>query len=237
MANILELTNGNNADIAVKVSFYSILGNLLDQKNVVVRANNQFDLIINDLRNFVADSYGIVKLEFEGNLDGRMSYYRQSSDKTGFDFAYSIPLTDATFGTTAVSFNTFQPSTKLSEVNNLVANWLSIVNLDEVPRTFSVFTYNTTGTLIMRREIEVPSFGRGDIDGGHGVAGPNVVGYHKIIPVTATSEYIAQITRYGGDSPAGHAYSKFKFAVPLSSKLGQSDPIYVPISNKFGQAN
>jgi len=166
-----------------------------------------------------------------------MSFYRPSITGADFDFAYSIPLTDATFGTTAVGFNTFQPSTKLEEINNIVANWLSIVNLDNLPRVFSVFSYDTQGKLLMRREVEVPSFGRADIDGGHGIAGPNVVGFHKIVPLTLTSEYIAQITRFGGDAPAGFASSGFKFAVPLSSKLGQSDPIFMPISNKFDQAN
>ena len=237
MTNILELTNGTNKDIPVKVTLYSINGVLFDQRIVTVRANNQFDLIVNDLKNFVVDSYGIVKLEFEGNIDGRMSFYRPSSDRTGFDFAFSIPLMEATFGTTAVSFNTFQPSNKPEEFKNQVANWLSIVNLDSVPRNFTVFTYNNVGTLIMRREIEVPSFGRADVDGGHGLVGPNVVGFHKIVPAVVTAEYIAQLSRFGGDSPAGFAPSKFKFAVPLSSKLGQSDPIYMPISNKFGESN
>ena len=237
MGNILELTNGTSKDIPVKVTLYSINGEVFDQRTVNVAAHNQFDIIVNDMKNFVKDSYGIIKLEFEGNIDGRMSYYRPSQDGAGYDFAYSIPLLDATFGNTAAGFNTFQPSTKLEESRNLVANWLSIVNLDSEARVFTIFTYNSTGALILRREIEVPSFGRADVDGGHGVAGPNVVGYHKIVPNNITSEYIAQLTRYGGDAPAGFAPSKFKFAVPLSSKLGQSDPIYMPISNKFGQAN
>ncbi len=237
MINILELTNSTSTNINVKISFYSILGVLADQRTVMVRANSQFDVIMNEFSNFVIDSYGIVKLEFEGSIDGRMSYYRPSTDGAGYDFAYSIPLTDATFGTTAVGFNTFQPSMKPNEVNNQVANWLSIVNLDSAARVFTIMSYNTAGTLIMRREIEVPSFGRADVDGGHGIAGPNVVGYHKVIPKNVSSEYIAQLTRFGGDAPAGFAPSKFKFAVPLSSKLGQSDPIYIPISRKFGETN
>lgn len=237
MMNILELVNGTNKDIVVKVNFYSISGALFDQRLINVPANNQFDLIVNDLNNFIKDSYGIIKLEFEGNLDGRMSFYRPSADKTGYDYAFTVPLIDATFGTTAVSFNTYQPSFKPEEFNNQVANWLSIVNLDSELRTFTVLTYDTPGRLIMRREVDVPSFGRMDIDGGHGIVGPNVVGYHKIIPKNVTGEYITQLIRYGGDAPAGFAPSKFKFAVPLSSKLGQSDPQYMPISNKFGETN
>jgi hypothetical protein len=237
MINILELTNSTANPIPVKISFFSILGELAHERTIVVPATNQFDVIINDFPGFVKDSYGVVKLEFTGNLDGRMSFYRPTTGLTSYDYAYSIPLADANFGTTAISFNTFQPSQKPSELNNLVANWLSIVNLDSATQKYSVFTYDMSGKLILRRELEIPSFGRADVDGGHGLAGPNVVGYHKVIPYNVTAEYIAQITRFGGNAAAGFAPSAYKFAFPLSAKLGASDPIYVPISNKFGESN
>lgn len=237
MINILELTNSTANPIPVKISFFSILGELAHERTIVVPATNQFDVIINDFPGFVKDSYGVVKLEFTGNLDGRMSFYRPTTGLTSYDYAYSIPLADANFGTTAVSFNTFQPSQKASELNNLVANWLSIVNLDSATQKYSVFTYDMSGKLILRRELEIPSFGRADVDGGHDLAGPNVVGYHKVIPYNVTAEYIAQITRFGGNAAAGFAPSAYKFAFPLSAKLGASDPIYVPISNKFGESN
>ncbi len=237
MTNILELTNSTANAIPVKISFYSILGELAHQRTISVPATNQFDVILNEFPGFVKDSYGVVKLEFAGNLDGRMSFYRPTAGLSSFDYAYSIPLSDASFGTTAISFNTFQPSQKPSEVNNLVANWLSIVNLDPSAQKYNVFSYDMTGKLVLRREIEVPSFGRADVDGGHDLAGPNVVGYHKIVPFNVTAEYIAQITRFGGDAPAGFASSSYKFAFPLLSKLGASDPIFVPVSNKFGESN
>ncbi|HMO16454.1 MAG TPA: Ig-like domain-containing protein [Oligoflexia bacterium] len=239
MINILELTNSSANDINVNVEFYSIQGLLEYQANVRVPANNQFDLIVNEFPGFIADSYGVIKLEFEGPLDGRMMYYRPRAASFGvdYDYAYGVPLADATFGTSAVGFNTYQPSLKPGEENNLVANWLSIVNLDPRAQRYLIFTYDASGTLIMRREVEVPSFGRSDIDGGHDVAGPGVVGYHKIVPRNVTAQYIAQITRFGGNAPAGFAPSEFKFALPLIARLGQSDPIFLPISRKFGETN
>ncbi|MFN8392503.1 MAG: M64 family metallopeptidase [Bdellovibrionota bacterium] len=237
MTDILELTNPTLNDMPVKISFFSINGALAHQITVTVPAVNQRDVILNEFPGFLRDSYGVVKLEFNGPLDGRMMYYRQSSDGAGYDFAFDMPLADANFGTTAVSFNTFQPSQKPEERNNLVANWLSIVNLDSSSQSYTVNTYSFTGDLILRRRIEVAPFGRADVDGGHDLAGPNVVGVHVIIPDNVTAEYIAQLTRFGGDAPAGFAPSKYKFAFPLSAKLGQSDPIYTPISTKFNEYN
>lgn len=237
MTDILELTNPTTADLPVTISFYSILGQLKHQVTVNVPAVNQFDVIVNDFPGFVKDSYGVIKLEFSGPLDGRMMYYRPSADGAGYDFAFDQPLNDASFGTTAVGFNTFQPSLKDDERNNLVANWLSVVNLDSAAQGYTIDTYDNLGSLILRRQIEVPAFGRADIDGGHDLAGPNVVGVHIIRPNSVTAEYIALVTRFGGNAPRGYVSSKYKFAFPLAAKLGQSDPIYMPISRKFNEYN
>jgi hypothetical protein len=45
------------------------------------------------------------------------------------------------------------------------------------------------------------------------------------------------VTRFGGNATAGFAPSAFKFAFPLSAKLGQSDPVFLPVSRKFGESN
>lgn len=237
MINILELTNSTSNDINVKISFYSISGALLHTRLVRVPAVNQFDVIVNEFPGFIANSYGIIKLEFEGSLDGRMMYYRPSQDGLGYDFAYGMPLEDPRFGITAVGFNTYQPSMNPSERNNVVANWLSIVNLSSSEKSYTINSYNFGGELIMRRFIRVPGFGRLDVDGGHDIAGPDTVGYHKVIPDDVSSEYISMVTRFGGNAPQGFAPSEFKFAFPLSASLGQSDPIFLPISRKFDENN
>ena len=237
MTNILELVNPTLADMQVKLSLYSILGELVHERYITIAASNQFDVILNDLPGFVRDSYGIVKLEFPDGLDGRMMYYRPAPDGNGYDFVFGLPLVDPSYGPTAVSFNTFQPSFLASERNNIVANWLSIVNLDSNAQAFTIGTYDQMGTLLAERNIDVPAFGRMDLDGGHDIAGPSVVGVHVITPKDLTAKYIAQLSRYGGDAPAGFAPSTYRFAFPLVAQYGASDPIYAPISTKFGEYN
>jgi hypothetical protein len=237
MTNILELVNASESEVPVHISFYSILGELEHERDVTVGARSQFDVILNEFPGFVANSYGIVEIEFEGALDGRMTYYRQSAAGGAYDFVYALPLEEASYGTTAVSFNTFQPSYRADERENLVANWLTVINLDAAPQTFLIWTYDQTGTLLMRREIEVAGFGRADVDGGHDIAGPSVVGMHKIVPRDIRVRYIAQLTRFGGNAPAGFFPSEYKFAFPLVAKHGSSEPVFVPISNRLGEFN
>lgn len=237
MTNIIELVNPSDEAVDVRVSFYSILGELAHEQVFNVPANSQNDVIVNQFPGFVQNSYGIVKLEFEGVLDGRMTYYRQSSDLSGYDFVFALPLEEASYGTTAVSFNTFQPSMKAEERENMVANWLAIINLSNTPEAFIVWTYDQNGRLLMRREIDVPAFGRADVDGGHDLAGPAVVGMHKIVPKDISVRYIAQLTRFGGNSPAGYAPSQYKFAFPLTAKHGSTEAVYAPISSRLNEFN
>ena len=239
MVNILELVNPSKEDVSVKLSFYSILGELVHERTITVRATNQFDVIVNDLPGFVKNSYGIIRLEFEGTLDGRMMYYRTNAGTGpgGYDFVFGYPLADAMSGRTAVSFNTHQPSFKEDERENVVANWLNIVNLDSAPQEFRIETYNQQGEMIMRRVVEVPAFGRVDMDGGHDLAGPSVVGTHIIIPENIRAKYIAQLTRFGGNAPAGFAPSEYKFAFPLVASYPMSDSIFTSISNTYGEFN
>src|SRR5690606_33591029 len=108
---------------------YNNAGVKASEKTVPLSANSQFDVIVNDMEGFAVDSYGLIKVSFTGSLRGRMFYYRTSAAGQGYDYSYGISLEDANTGTTAVSFNTFQPATNLSDVRNQVANWLSVVNL------------------------------------------------------------------------------------------------------------
>ena len=237
MTNILELVNPSAEPLEITLSLYSILGELAHQETFTVGAFKQRDVILNSLPGFVNNSYGIVKLEFVGVMDGRMHYYRQAAQGVNYDFVFGYPLSDASSGLTAVSFNTFQPSFLADERENIVANWLNIVNLENEPKTFVVWTYNQLGELVLRRSIEVPAFGRVDVDGGHDLAGPSVVGTHVIEPEDQNGLYIAQLTRFGGNASAGFAPSEFRFAFPLVAKAASSEPVFAPISNRRGEDN
>ena len=202
MTNILELVNPGFTDVVARVSLYQIDGTLAHTQSVRIFPQSQFDLILNEMPGFVGDSYGIVKIEFNDLLDGRMFYYRQLSAGADFEFAFGIPLSNPSFGKTSVGFNTYQPSLHADERANVVANWLTVVNLSTDTQQFTIRTHVNGGDIV-RRELTLPPAGRADVDGGHGLAGSSAIGLHEIIPANARAPYIAQLIRYGGDAPGG----------------------------------
>ena len=236
MVNIAELINPSSDSIStVKISLFAIDGELVHSQELNLNAGEQFDLILNQLPGFVPNSYGLVKIEYTGTLDGRVSYYRPNGP--GYEFAYSIAFNQPIRGRSSVGFNTFQPSTNPSEAAFAVYNWLSLINLSGSVETYAINTYNQAGALLVTRSISVPPFGRADIDGGHGFAGPGVVGLHEIVPQHNNRPYIAQLVRYGSNSGPGENPSNYFFAFPLSARAGNGRPIMLPTSHQFNEAN
>jgi hypothetical protein len=237
MTNILELVNPNDFAIRADVSLYAIDGKLKRVQPVMVPPMGQFDLILNNLPGFTADSYGVIKIEFEGILDGRMSFYRNSQVPGEFDFAYSIELSDPSRGETAVSFNTYQPSMNPAEARNQVANWLTVVNFANAAKSYRVKTFDQTGGLLADRMLRVPAFGRVDVDGGHVLVGPNVVGMHTITPSDPQAPYTAQLTRYAGNTDGSSLPTAYSFAFPLVARAGTGRELVMPVTRQFNESN
>jgi hypothetical protein len=237
MTNIIELVNPSSSSSTsnVTVSLYSIDGNHVYSQQLALAVGQQYDLILNDFPGFLSNSYGIVKVTYSGELDGRMSYYRPSG--SSYEFAYSVPLATALRGTTGVSFNTFQPSENGAELNYRVNNWLTVVNLSSSTEQFQVKSYNQAGTLLADQTLTIPAFGRSDIDGGHQLVGPSVVGFHEIIPLDQDEPYISQLTRYGTNAEGSQSETAYFFAFPLAAHAGNGEVMYLPISRQFGETN
>lgn len=237
MINILELINPASSPSStthITVELYSIAGVLQDTRIISLNGGEQYDLILNELSGFVPDSYGVLKLSYTGELEGRVSYYRTGADG-GYGFAYSISYAPPLRGTTGVGFNTFQPSLNPGEQANSVFNWLTLVNLDSVQRSYTIRSYNQSGGELLTRTQVLPPFGRVDLDAGHGIAGPSVVGYHEIQPSDDSAPYIAQVIRYGANAAPGFPVSDYHFAFPLTARAGNGRPVHLPISREFGE--
>lgn len=232
MVNILELINNGTTDMTVTVSLFKIDGQLGSSVDVNLAPRQQFDVILNDMKGFEVNSYGLVKIEYDGLLDGRVFFYRRSEGLDAYDFAFGVPLSRPSYGRTAVGFNTFQPSLDPLEAQSLVANWLTAVNLSPQTKGFTIEKYNQLGELLSSSRVEIPGFGRVDVDGGHVNPGPLNVGFNEIIPDDPDSPYIGQLMRYGNNASGG-----YNFAFPLAAKAGTGRTIHVPISRDYDAQN
>jgi|GEM_PF-143072 len=240
--NIVEMVNQGSSSGIVKVSLYDIDGVKVEERSFNLGARGQVDVILNSWTSFRSDSYGLATIEFgdslAGAFDGRISYYRDASDGSGFEFAFSVPFVDPIRGRSSVAFNTFQPSLAATDAQHMVAQWLSIVNLDSVNRKrFQLRRFDISGVLLRSETIEVPPFGRIDQEAGHIIPGPSQVGLNEIIPEDSAAPYLAQLYRYGGNAPAGQAPTAYRFAFPLLARPGNGSSQVAPISTGGGAAN
>ena len=228
MINILELVNRSSETVSVNVSVYDISGQLAHEMELPIAGGGQYDLILNNVPGFQRDSYGLVKLRYQGDsVEGRVSFYRSGALGADYEFAFAVPFTDPNQGTTSVSFNTYQPSLRAADVSQVVAQWLSIVNLNqEQTKRFTVKRYNAAGVLLSSRVLEVGPFQRVDIEAGHQDPGPMQVGLNEIVPEDAESCYLAHLVRYGEKAGGGYG-----FAFPLLAASGSGELSWMPISN------
>ena len=236
MNNVLELVNKGNTTLTATVTLYDITGAVAGtQSGISIASKGQQDVLVNLIGGFTSNSYGIVKVEFSGSLDGRMAYYRNDASSTisgdDYEFAYAVPFTNSVSGVTNVGFNTNQPSLNPSDANFEVHNWLSIINLADATKTYVVTRYAQDGSVIGSDTVVVNSFGRFDIDGGHLNPGAGFVGFLKITPQDSSAQYLALLTRYGNSATG------FDFAFPLIAKAGGGTEQWVSISSGGGAQN
>lgn len=236
--NILEIVNTGSSDVRVHLTIFDIHGNKGVEFNLPILApSQQFDTILNDLRpGFSADSFGMVKIDFEGSVAGRVSYYRDGIGG-GFEFAYALPVSEPIRGASSVGFNTFQPSAAGWEIQNGVANWHTLINLENVPKQYEVIMHDQEGKEVARNTVQVTGFGRIDLDGGHNTLGHSKVGLIRIVPADKHAAYISYVTRFGHDAPFGLASLTYSFAFPIMARAGNGRPLHITLSNRGGSQN
>ncbi len=224
MANILELQNPTDSVVSARVNLIDSTGIIRSSTLVQVPAQDQFDVILNQLGGFSANAYGLIQVS--SNVGGRISYYRPNSVRPSeFDFSYNVPLRTGITNTSYVSFNTFQPSTNVGQLLNVVANWATIVNLESSAKTFTVNKYNFDGALLTQAAYTLSARSRLDVDGGHVNPGRNNVGFLEIIPNDVHAKYLAQLIRYGSGGV------DFEFAFPLEARAANTNVKYIPLGS------
>ena len=231
MVNIVELQNRSGATVTGQVNVFNSQGTLVSSNYVAIAANSQQDVVLNGLAGFGADNFGIVQIS--SNVEGRIFYYRPVGGIfTNFEYVAGVRMTPARTGNAYVGFNTYQPSGNAAELGNVVANWLSIVNLSATAQTFTVRKFNFNGGLISSTAVSIPASSRLDLEGGHLDPGPFNIGLIEVIPQSGSTQYLAQLWRYGYGNNG-----TFDFAFPLIARSGTSSMLTVPLGSQYSAQN
>ena len=223
VVNILEVTNHGEARQQIDLIVRGTDGSILKELTVALDPLQQFDFILNNIQGFPKDSYGTLQVRFQGEVDGRMSYY-SVNELIGREFAYSVALSRPVRGSTTLGFNTLHAAGSLGAG---VYQWLSLSNLENFPAQFRITTFDTQGSVLANRLVDVAANGRLDIDGGHGLGTDAKVGTHLILPASPEQRYLPTSTRYGVSRRSGR---QFDFASPAAVQAGNGQATVIPVS-------
>ena len=233
MIPIAELINPGSVPTVANAAVLDLDGAVLSEVQIPLPAFGQRDLILTDLPGVSKDSYGLLKIDFCGGaLDGRVSYYGINPNG-GYNFAFSVAFAPPLWGGSAVTFNTYPPAAAIGN-SDLVANWLTVVNLSQVWTRFVVERFDALGGSLDQRSVELPPLGRRDLEAGHEIPGPNQVGLLRIIPEDSSTPYLANLTRYGY---GGRTSAGVYFAYPLPARAGTGRALDLPLTTTLSSQN
>ncbi len=203
MQNVVSILNTGATPLGVDARMLNPDGTELSALAFAVPANGEIDLPVNALGGFSVSGFGSLRLEFSSDeFAGNGFLYRFGPDRSTLEYMVGATFQPAILGNSYVTFNTIQPSRRKGQLQNEVANWLSVSNMDKATaKSFAVNFYSQTGQLIRTEGLAVPPLGRRDLSAGHENPGPGLVGLIEIVPADTEAPYAAQVTRYGASGP------------------------------------
>ena len=239
--NVAEMINGGGNLFEGAISVFSDNGIFSAQTGSFVFTNASSHVPIPQLQ----IPYGTAQINLipssstqspSSFFDGVLAQYRFAPDSDEVEFSKFAPYTQAVGGKKYMTYVTFQPSFNLAELENEVTVWAEVTNLDtSSAKAFTVNIYNTTGDLVSMEAFSIPPMGRFDVQAGHVIPGPANQGLVEVVPQDLNAPYITQLSRYGGDSPAGINPSTYSFGTSSVGNIGYNTEIVAPVSSG-GQA-
>ncbi|MDD2943065.1 MAG: M12 family metallo-peptidase, partial [bacterium] len=236
MYNILEHVNMSDHRLNISSTLYNLNGESKSNYNFGLNPGAQFDLLVHDLQGRDLNSIGQVCSTHNGNegdLDGRMIYYKLSSEPgETFDFAFALPFTNSTKGTQFVPFNTYQPSLDPTDAANPVANWIQLTNSGVSYKTGVLTFYDMTGQILNSLSVSIPGGARRDFSGHQ--FGPSLVGLVKWQPDDNSAPFQLRNIRYIYNNP--NWQDNFSAAFQLSGAIGSGRQLFIPLDTASSSA-
>jgi C1A family cysteine protease len=228
MWNIYEHVNLSGSNRRVTSTLFNINGVAVSAQEFVVRPGAQFDLLVHDMHGYSLDSYGAVCSTHDGadgDIDGRMVYYKPTANLSGFQFALAMPMSIGKKGKQFVPFNTFQPSLNPADASNLVANWIQLTNLSEVDAKGTLTFYAMNGVELGSVPVSIAAGSRRDFSGHQ--FGQRLVGLVAWTPLSDDIPVQLRNVRYVYDNP--QMINSFDTAFEIGGRYGLGETLVAPL--------
>ena len=180
-----------------------------------------------------ANSYGQVCTTYKraeaGSLDGRMVYYKFGDDD-GIQFAFALPFENPLIGTSVVQFNTHQPSKRLADKENLVANWVQVSNVSAQRLKGTLYFHDMNGSILGTQRVNLRDGARYDYSAhAYGASRAGIARFH---PDDNKVEYQMRAVRYLYDNIGSH--DSFTTAYPFRATVGSGELLIAPVDTRGG---
>jgi len=229
----LELLSAGTATVTGSATAFRLDGSMIATRPFSILSGQQLDLDIHSLV-AVRDTYGVVRIDFNDttpgvSLLGRMSQYRpEDPTAKSYSFAFTRELRNPTLGKTSATANSFDPQGR----GLLVPNWLEIINLASSAKRFTHRIFDQDGRLVREFVLSVPALGEVDVAAGHNFG--EGVYLNEILPEDPIAPYLAAVSRYSSNSPAGERATNYNYAFALDAKVGTGERQVIPITHRTG---
>ncbi len=234
MYNVSEHVNLGAHPLPISSTLFDFYGRNRSTTRFLLPPATQYDLLVHDLPGHTSDSYGTICSVFDGvrgALDGRLVYYKPelvAPSPENYDFAFALPFTNGIRGPQYVPFNTFQPSARSQDQQNLVANWIQLTNLAASNESGELVFYDLEGAVLRRDRLSLPAGRRLDISGHQfGAWRVGLAGWH---PDSSTANFQLRNARYLYDNPGTRP--TFASAFLLDGAAGSGERLVVPLSTQ-----
>ena len=235
MWNIEEHVNLSATKRNIRAKLYSLGGVEQGTRNITVQPGAQTDLLVHGMTGWQLESYGKVCSEVvggnPGDIDGRMVYYKTNTSGS-YDFAFAMPFLNGLIGNQYVPFNTYQPSYDPADLQNWLANWIQITNLETSKQSGTLLFYGIDGSKLGEQSVTLNGGARQDYSGHR--FGMDKVGIVEWRPAKKTSKFQLRNVRYFYDNPSG--IDSFDAAFQLEGGIGNGEELVVPLDTRGSTA-
>lgn len=230
--NIISIQNICSATESVEIELFDASGVLGSQQTINLNSKSQQDIIVNQMNGFAPDAYGLLKISNlnAGCIRGHLMKYISSEQQV--EFQTLLPFTENLIGNSYTTFNTFHPN---AEPENIVANWVQVINLDSSSsRSFTKNIYDSLGSLVESQPFTLAPLARVDLQAGHENPGRNQVGIVEIIPSSASVPYLSYLHRYGKINALS---GDLDFSLSFPGREGSAACEFINVSSGAGGQN
>ena len=228
LAQILELQNVGCGNLELQVDLRDSAGEVQGSVTSSLEAEEQLDVIVNELEGFLANSYGTICVSItSGEADSLNSRLAMYSVRPGsFAYAVSSRHVISRTGNQYLGYNNFFPTLNPDQFSNLFFGYIQVSNDESVLAGGDLVFYDAEGSEIKRVTLSIPAKGRVDVS-THDIA-INTVGLIEWIPALSDAKFRLFLNRYYYDGSGVDAL--INSIVSIAAKRGSGALRAAPFS-------